>query len=223
MVRLMYQLSAAGEVDMKTNGMHARKLIALGALTLALSVPVALADTVDDPADDTGAQQTDTVEDTAEDTGEQDTSEQEAQAATATPTSTNELIAAQQQFDEAQAKLQEIGAQLEQTQGLIHSTQADLKRIGSQIDQTKASYSLTATPPPTSYTSSTNVFKAFNPYRIFTSDKETGIQLSDLHNERFRSTHNGCRNHRWRWRRRLPNVSWCLKVNSSRCSLPSSS
>ena len=61
MVRLMYQLSAAGEVDMKTNGMHARKLIALGALTLALSVPVALADTVDDPADDTGAQQTDTV------------------------------------------------------------------------------------------------------------------------------------------------------------------
>ena len=73
MVRLMYQLSAAGEVDMKTNGMHARKLIALGALTLALSVPVALADTVDDPADDTGAQQTDTVEDTAEDTGEQET------------------------------------------------------------------------------------------------------------------------------------------------------
>ena len=46
----------------------------------------------------------------------------------------------------------------------------------------KASYSLTATPPPTSYTSSTNVFKAFNPYRIFTSDKETGIQLSDLEN-----------------------------------------
>ena len=89
---------------MKTNGMHARKLIALGALTLALSVPVALADTVDDPADDTGAQQTDTVEDTAEGTGEQDASEQEAQAATATPTSTNELIAAQQQFDEAQAK-----------------------------------------------------------------------------------------------------------------------
>lgn len=83
-------------------------------------------------------QQTDAVEDTAEGTGEQDTSEQEAQAATATPTSTNELIAAQQQFDEAQAKLQEIGAQLEQTQGLIHSTQADLKRIGSQIDQTKA-------------------------------------------------------------------------------------
>ena len=123
---------------METNGMHARKLIALGALTLALSVPVALADTVDEPADDAGAQQADSVEDTVEGTGEQDTSAQEAQAATATPTSTNELIAAQQQFDEAQAKLQEIGAQLEQTQGLIHSTQADLKRIGSQIDQTKA-------------------------------------------------------------------------------------
>ena len=119
---------------MKTNGMHARKLIALGALTLALSVPVALADTVDEPAGDADTQQTDTVEGT----GEQNTSAQDAQAATATPTSTNELIAAQQQFDEAQAKLQEIGAQLEQTQGLIHSTQTDLKRIDSQIDQTKA-------------------------------------------------------------------------------------
>ena len=97
---------------METNGMHARKLIALGALTLALSVPVALADTVDEPASDADTQQTDTVEDTAADTSEQDTSAQEAQAATATPTSTNELIAAQQQFDEAQAKLQEIGAQL---------------------------------------------------------------------------------------------------------------
>ena len=119
---------------METNGMYARKLIALGALTLALSVPVALADTVDEPASDADTQQTDTVEDA----GEQDASAQETQAATVTPTSTNELIAAQQQFDEAQAKLQEIGAQLEQTQGLIHSTQTDLKRIGSQIDQTKA-------------------------------------------------------------------------------------
>ena len=119
---------------METNGMYARKLIALGALTLALSDPVALADTVDEPASDADTQQTDTVEDA----GEQDASAQETQAATVTPTSTNELIAAQQQFDEAQAKLQEIGAQLEQTQGLIHSTQTDLKRIGSQIDQTKA-------------------------------------------------------------------------------------
>ena len=46
----------------------------------------------------------------------------------------------------------------------------------------KLSYSLTATPPPSSYTSSTNVFKAYNPYRIFTTDKETGIQLADLEN-----------------------------------------
>ena len=47
----------------------------------------------------------------------------------------------------------------------------------------KASYSLTATPPPTSYTSSTDVFKAYNPYRIFTTDKEIGIQLTDLQND----------------------------------------
>ena len=47
----------------------------------------------------------------------------------------------------------------------------------------KASYSLTATPPPTSYTSSTNVFKAYNPYRVFTVDKETGIQLVHLQND----------------------------------------
>ena len=46
----------------------------------------------------------------------------------------------------------------------------------------KLSYSLTATPPPTAYCSSTNVFKAYNPYRIFTQDKETGIELSDLEN-----------------------------------------
>ena len=46
----------------------------------------------------------------------------------------------------------------------------------------KASYSLTATPPPTSYTSSTNVFKAYNPYRVFSTDKELGIQLVDLEN-----------------------------------------
>jgi hypothetical protein len=47
----------------------------------------------------------------------------------------------------------------------------------------KLSYSLTATPPPTSYTSSTNVFKAFTPYRVFSQDRETGIQLSDLQND----------------------------------------
>ncbi len=46
----------------------------------------------------------------------------------------------------------------------------------------KLSYSLTATPPPTAYCSSTNVFRAYNPYRVFTQDKETGIELSDLEN-----------------------------------------
>ena len=46
----------------------------------------------------------------------------------------------------------------------------------------KLSYSLTATPPPTAYCSSTNVFMAYNPYRVFTQDKETGIELSDLEN-----------------------------------------
>ena len=47
----------------------------------------------------------------------------------------------------------------------------------------KASYSLTATPPPTSYTSSTNVYKAYSPWRLLTGDKETGIQLSQLEND----------------------------------------
>jgi len=47
----------------------------------------------------------------------------------------------------------------------------------------KVSYSLTATPPPIGYTSSTNVFKAFQPYRIFSQDKETGIQITDLAND----------------------------------------
>ena len=46
----------------------------------------------------------------------------------------------------------------------------------------KLSYSLTATPPPTTYCSTTNVFRAYNPYRIFTYDKETGIMLADLEN-----------------------------------------
>ena len=56
-----------------------------------------------------------------------------------------------------------------------------LEKVLSHL-KIKASYSLTATPPPTSYTSSTNVFKAYNPYRVFTVDKETGIELKDLEN-----------------------------------------
>ena len=49
----------------------------------------------------------------------------------------------------------------------------------------KASYSLTATPPPTSYTSSTNVYKAYSPWRFTTGDKETGIQLDQLENDQL--------------------------------------
>lgn len=46
----------------------------------------------------------------------------------------------------------------------------------------KMSYSLTATPPPSDYTSSTNVFTAYNPWRVSSGDKETGIVMSDLEN-----------------------------------------
>lgn len=46
----------------------------------------------------------------------------------------------------------------------------------------KASYSLTATPPPMGYCSTTNVFKAYNPWRPISGDKETGIELSELEN-----------------------------------------
>ena len=47
----------------------------------------------------------------------------------------------------------------------------------------KLSYSLTATPPPTIYTSSTDVYRAYVPYRVFTEDKETGIRRTALQND----------------------------------------
>ncbi|MDE7455474.1 MAG: SusC/RagA family TonB-linked outer membrane protein [Prevotella sp.] len=47
----------------------------------------------------------------------------------------------------------------------------------------KTSYSLTATPPPAGYTSSTNIFTSYNPYRVFSQDKESGLQLKDLAND----------------------------------------
>jgi len=47
----------------------------------------------------------------------------------------------------------------------------------------KVSYSLTATPPPTGYTSSSNVFSAYTPYRVFSEDKESGIRITDLAND----------------------------------------
>ncbi len=46
----------------------------------------------------------------------------------------------------------------------------------------KASYSLTADAPPTSYTSSTAILKAFTPWRLSTGDRESGIRIEDLEN-----------------------------------------
>lgn len=46
----------------------------------------------------------------------------------------------------------------------------------------RASYSLTASPPDPSLVSSTVVMKAYNPYRLFSSDKESGIHITDLEN-----------------------------------------
>lgn len=59
-----------------------------------------------------------------------------------------------------------------------------MRGVSKQISQLKfkVSYSLTATPPPTGYTSSSNVFGAYTPYRVFSEDKETGIKLTDLAN-----------------------------------------
>ncbi|MCF0202085.1 MAG: SusC/RagA family TonB-linked outer membrane protein [Bacteroidaceae bacterium] len=46
----------------------------------------------------------------------------------------------------------------------------------------KASYSLTANSPDTRYTSSTVILKASNPWRFNSSDRETGIYISELEN-----------------------------------------
>lgn len=46
----------------------------------------------------------------------------------------------------------------------------------------RASYSLTAAPPDASLVSSTVVLSAYNPYRLFSSDKESGIHITDLEN-----------------------------------------
>lgn len=46
----------------------------------------------------------------------------------------------------------------------------------------KASYSLTADRGPSEYTNSTVIMKAYNPWRLTSSDKESGIQISDLEN-----------------------------------------
>jgi TonB-linked SusC/RagA family outer membrane protein len=47
----------------------------------------------------------------------------------------------------------------------------------------KASYSLTASSPDPSMVSSTMILNAYNPYRIFSSDNESGIQITSLGDE----------------------------------------
>lgn len=47
----------------------------------------------------------------------------------------------------------------------------------------KASYSLTADRGPTDYTNSTAILSAYNPWRLSSTDKESGIQVSQLANE----------------------------------------
>lgn len=47
----------------------------------------------------------------------------------------------------------------------------------------KASYSLTADRGPSSITNSTSIFQAYNPYRPFSSDKESGIALYQTGND----------------------------------------
>ena len=46
----------------------------------------------------------------------------------------------------------------------------------------RASYSLTADPGPATYTNSTAILKSYNPYRIFSSDRESGIQIDQIAN-----------------------------------------
>jgi len=48
---------------------------------------------------------------------------------------------------------------------------------------TRMSYSLTATPGPDGYTTSTAIFEAYNPYRISASDKESGSKLKQPGND----------------------------------------
>ena len=59
------------------------------------------------------------------------------------------------------------------------------EKISSVIShmKVKVSYSLTATPPPSGYTSSSNIYKAYNMHRPMSFDEETGIQITDLANE----------------------------------------
>lgn len=46
----------------------------------------------------------------------------------------------------------------------------------------RASYSLTADPGPATYTNSTAIFKSYIPYRLFSTDKESGTEKEELEN-----------------------------------------
>lgn len=47
----------------------------------------------------------------------------------------------------------------------------------------KASYSLTADRGPTAYTNSTAILSAYNPWRLSSTDRESGIQVAELENQ----------------------------------------
>ena len=49
----------------------------------------------------------------------------------------------------------------------------------------RTSYSLTADPGPATYTNSTQILKAYTPYRIVGTDKESGIMTSELENSQL--------------------------------------
>lgn len=131
---------------MRKNAVCRAGLFGAAALSLALLTPAALADDMPDigTGEEAAQQQPDAADSGSQDTGEVAADVQDVnQTDTGAPSSeqaqaTDGLVAAQQEFDQAQLQLQQIGSELEQTQGLIHSTQTDLKRIGSQIAQTKA-------------------------------------------------------------------------------------
>ena len=143
MAARFFKQERAGEVYVKKSAICPDKLVMAGVLSLALLAPSAWADSVDEPETSApDAQATvDAPQDEAGDQageGQESIGAQASESTTAETSATNDLVAAQQQFDEAQAKLQQIGEQLEETQGLVHSTEKDLEDIGSQITQTKA-------------------------------------------------------------------------------------
>ncbi len=121
------------------------RLVPIGLLVLASLSSFALADNVDAGQEQQAAEATDAADSASEPDSQTSEAADATQAdetgadatASAAVQSTNSLVQAQQEFDAAQAQLQEIGSQLEQTQSLIHDTQTDLSEIDAQIAQTK--------------------------------------------------------------------------------------